>query len=59
MSANNFLLINRKTFEVTMRDAEQGDVLMKIGKGKNIDEAIDLAMKCQHEEIVEYGIHFE
>lgn len=58
MSANNFLLINRKTFEVTMRDAENNYILMEVGKGKDINEAIDIAQKCLREEIIEYGINF-
>jgi hypothetical protein len=58
MSTNNYLLINRKTLEITMRDADTGCVLEKIGKAKNLNEAINLAQDCQQKEIVEYGINF-
>jgi len=34
MSANNFILIDRNNFTVTMRDADTGAVLEKIGKAK-------------------------
>lgn len=58
MSANNFILVNRKTFEVTMRNADTGTVLIKIGKTKTLDEAVDLAENYLEKEIVEYGIRF-
>ena len=58
MSANNFILINRKSFDVSLRDADTGKSLAKIGKSKNIDTAIDIATKYQKTEIVEYGIHY-
>jgi hypothetical protein len=41
-----------------MRDADTGCVLEKIGKAKNLNEAINLAQDCQQKEIVEYGINF-
>lgn len=58
MSANNYILINRKSFDVSLRDADSGDVLSKIAKGKTLDNAIDIAMEYQETEIVEYGIQF-
>lgn len=56
MSANNYILVNRRTFSVSMRDAEEGKLMWKIGKGKTLDEALDIAQKTLEEEIVEYGI---
>lgn len=58
MSANNFILINRKSFEVSLRDADTNALLEKIGKAKTLEEAIDMAQEYQEIEIVEYGIHF-
>lgn len=56
MSANNYILIDRKNFEITERDADTGSVLRKIGKVKTLKEAIDLAQ--EHQDLVEYGISF-
>ena len=58
MSANNFILIDRKSLEVSLRDADTNAILVKIGKAKTLEEAIDLAQEYQEREIVEYGIHF-
>lgn len=58
MSANNFILIDRKTLTVTLRDADSETILEKIGKAKTLEEAIDIAQEYQETEIVEYGIHF-
>jgi hypothetical protein len=58
MSANNYILINRKNFDVSLRDADTEDLLSVIGKAKNIDTAIDMAIKYQETKIVEYGIYF-
>ena len=58
MSANNLILINRKTLDVTMRDTDTGKTIMRIGKAKTLEEAIDLAENCLENEIVEYGIRF-
>jgi hypothetical protein len=58
MSANNFILIDRKSLEVSLRDADTNALLVKIGKAKTLEEAIDLAQEYQEREIVEYGIHF-
>jgi hypothetical protein len=58
MSANNFILINRKSLEVSLRDVDTNALLVKIGKAKTLEEAIDLAQEYQKREIVEYGIHF-
>lgn len=58
MSANNYILIDRKNLQVSIRDAETGAILSKIAKGKTLDNAIDIAMEYQETEIVEYGIQF-
>jgi len=63
MSANNFILINRKTFEVKMCDADTGNGYL-IGKGKDLESAADIAQdeidKLNQEGFdVEYGIRFE
>lgn len=58
MSANNYILINRKNFQVSVRDADTGKLLAEINKAKDLDEAIDIAQKYQENEMVEYGIQF-
>lgn len=57
MSANNMVTINKKTFAVRNVDAEtkHGNA---IGKGKSLEEAIEIAEKEMKREEVEYGIHF-
>jgi len=61
MSANNVIYIKRKTFEVFYQScADNGDYGEKIGKGKNLEEAVKIAQK-RIDEIdgwVEYGIRF-
>lgn len=57
MSTNNFIQIDKKDFIVSDCDADTG-YGAKIGRGKTLDEAIDLAVKYQEENIVEYGIQF-
>lgn len=57
MSANNYLKIDRKSFTVSYCDIESDRGLL-VGKGKTIDEAIDIAQRYREEEIVEYGIFF-
>jgi hypothetical protein len=57
MSADNGLLINKETFEVLEWQGD-GDNPWKIGQGKDLEEAIDIAQKYCQEEIVEYGINF-
>lgn len=57
MSVNNFIKIDRKNFTVSDCDADT-NFGRKIGQGKNLDEAIDIAIKYQEENIVEYGIQF-
>lgn len=56
MSANNYILINRNNFNVTIRNADDGHVEQKVGKGKNLEDAIDKAQ--EHVPFVEYGINF-
>jgi len=58
MSANNFILIDRESLAVTLRDADGGTLIEKIGKAKTLEEAIDIAQEYLETEIVEYGIHF-
>lgn len=57
MSANNMITINKKTFVVKNVDAETyaGSI---VGKGKSLEEAVEIAEKEMKENIVEYGIHF-
>jgi LDH2 family malate/lactate/ureidoglycolate dehydrogenase len=57
MSANNMITINKKTYEVQNVDAETGYGNI-VGKGKSLEEAIEIAEKEMEENIVEYGIHF-
>lgn len=56
MSANNYILVDRNNFNVTIRNADDGHIEQKIGKGKDIEDAIDIAEGYQG--IVEYGISF-
>jgi hypothetical protein len=58
MSADNYIFINRKTFEVKLMGASNDDVITKLGKGKNLEEAVDIACKEIKEIQVEYGIVF-
>jgi len=57
MSANNMITINKRTYVVKNVDAETGMGSI-VGKGKSLEEAIDIAEKEMEEEEVEYGIHF-
>ena len=57
MSANNMITINKKTYVVMNVDAETGYGNV-VGKGKNLEDAIEIAEKEMKTEIVEYGIHF-
>ena len=58
MSANNYILVDRKKFSVSLRDADTAKLVDKIGKGKALENAVDIAMKYQEAELVEYGIRF-
>lgn len=58
MSADNYIFINRKTFEVKLMGASNGDMITKLGKGKNLEDAIDIACDEVNSSIVEYGIVF-
>lgn len=57
MSANNMITINKNTFVVKNVDAETG-VGSIVGKGKSLEEAVEIAEKEMEQEEVEYGIHF-
>lgn len=57
MSANNMITINKKTYVVKEVDAETG-YGNELGKGKNLEEAIEIAEKEMKEQYVEYGIQF-
>ena len=57
MSANNMITINKKNFVVMNVDAETG-YGSEVGKGKSLEEAIEIAEKSMEEEEVEYGTHF-
>lgn len=57
MSANNVLVINKRTFEVREEDAETGHG-RPIGKGKNLEEAVEIADLHMKSEYIEYGIQF-
>jgi len=51
-------LINRKSFEVKELNASDGGVIRKVGKGKNLEEAIDIACEETKTGMIEYGIEF-
>ena len=57
MSANNVITINKKSFVVKEIDIETryGNV---IGKGKNLEQAVEIAQGQMKEGYVEYGIQF-
>lgn len=57
MSANNLIKIDRRNFAVSDCDADTG-YGAKIGRGKTLEGAIDLAQEYQEQNIVEYGIRF-
>jgi len=59
MSANNIIYVDRKTFKVYLKgcvdNPGHGDLM---GRGKTLEEAIDIAEKLEEEYMVEYGINF-
>ena len=57
MSANNTITINKKSFVVKDVDIETGYGNI-LGKGKRLEDAIEIAEKAMENEEVEYGIHF-
>lgn len=62
MSADNYLLITKKTFEV-FNGCASNDYLQKIGQGKDLKDAIRIAEEYEEElwnegSYLEYGIHF-
>ena len=61
MSANNIIYINRDTFEVFYQPcADNMGYGNKVSKGKDLDEAVDIAQRIidECEGQVEYGIWF-
>ena len=63
MSADNYIEINRDTFEVVMRDVDTDVALGKTWKAKTLEKAVDIAEKIEKglwkENIwLEYGIRF-
>ena len=59
MSSNNYILIERETKKVSMRDMNTDYELQDLGTGKDIDEAIDIAQKVMEDQLVEYGVYFK
>ena len=57
MSANNMITINKRTFEVKEIDADT-ETGRAVGKGKTLEEAIEIADREIKKEYIEYGIHF-
>jgi len=51
------ITINKKTYVVKEADAETGFGRV-LGKGKSLEEAIDIAEKEMGDGSIEYGIHF-
>ena len=68
MSADNYIYIDKKTFEVwscvaselegTEEIGLENQKSSLIGKGKNLEEAIKIAEQVNNY-LVEYGIHFK
>jgi len=58
MSTDNYIYISRKKFTVVERCASDGKEIQLLGKGKNIEEAIDMAQERIEQGNVEYGIYF-
>ena len=61
MSANNEMAINRRTFVVYYFPSVDNDYKELIGKGEDLEEAVDMAERYIDEELggmCEYGIRF-
>lgn len=58
MSANNFILINQNTFEVSVCDADSGNPYGKPRKSRNLENAIEIAQELEKKGRIEYGINF-
>lgn len=58
MSANNYIQINRETFEVWDKDVETDNGFL-VGKANTLEKAIDVANEYMRENVVEYGILFK
>jgi hypothetical protein len=60
MSDNTYIVIDRDTFRVSRVDADTGQTLYRLGQGKSLEQAVDLAQKEMDSECPpEYGIVFE
>ena len=57
MSADNKLLISKKTFEVKEMNMSTGH-LYSIAQGKDLEDAIRIAEEFDRDKGVEYGIGF-
>lgn len=61
MSANNAITISRRTFKVHYYPCVDNEDEKLIGKGEDLEEAVDMAMRYIEEELggmCEYGIRF-
>ena len=61
MSANNEITINRRTFIVYYFPSVDNDYKELIGKGEDLEEAVDMAQRYIEKELlgyIEYGIRF-
>lgn len=56
MNIDNWITIDKKTFEVLEFTGYGIKPITKIGKGKSIEEAIDIAEKYKRENLIEYDI---
>jgi len=63
MSANNEIIISRKTFKVYYNPCVDNDELELVGKGKSLEEAVGIAKRYIDDELggglyLEFGIRF-
>ncbi len=58
MSANNYILINQDSFEVSVCNADTGNSYGKPRKARNLENAIEIAQQFEKESPIEYGIAF-
>ena len=53
MSMNNVITINKKTFAVEERNADDGKVINEIGKGENLLDAVHIADRYEKKKFIE------